>query len=120
MTLPLVIITGLSGAGRTTALKALEDQGYQTIDNLPLLMMPSLVDHVLDIKSHAPIAIGLRTIDFSIPQAEMLLKNLQDKKNPYNNTPFTEEEIILINDFLEKNKPFLFIKFTIYDHCSND
>lgn len=78
MALPLIIITGLSGAGRTTALKALEDQGYQTIDNLPLLMMPHLVDHVLTLQSHAPVAIGLRTIDFSILQAEMLLKNLQD------------------------------------------
>lgn len=83
MALPLIIITGLSGAGRTTALKALEDQGYQTIDNLPLLMMPMLVDHVLNLKSHAPVAVGLRTIDFSIPQAEMLLKNLQENSAIY-------------------------------------
>ncbi len=77
MALPLIIITGLSGAGRTTALKALEDQGYQTVDNLPLLMVPSFIDHILEIKPQAPVAVGLKTIDFSIPQAEMLLKNLQ-------------------------------------------
>ena len=32
----LVLVTGLSGAGRSSALKALEDQGYEAIDNLPL------------------------------------------------------------------------------------
>ena len=32
----LVLVTGLSGAGRSSVLKALEDQGYEAIDNLPL------------------------------------------------------------------------------------
>ena len=31
----VIIITGLSGAGRSTALKILEDMGYEAIDNLP-------------------------------------------------------------------------------------
>jgi len=39
----LVLVTGLSGAGRSTALKALEDEGYEAIDNLPLAML----DHLL-------------------------------------------------------------------------
>ena len=78
MALPLVVITGLSGAGRTTALKALEDQGYQAIDNLPLLMMPALVDHLLkNPASRAPVVVGLRSIYFTAPQVEALLKNLR-------------------------------------------
>ena len=32
----LVIVTGMSGAGRTTALKVLEDAGYFCVDNLPV------------------------------------------------------------------------------------
>ena len=47
MALSLVVITGLSGAGRTSALKALEDLGYQIIDNLPITMMPVLVEHIV-------------------------------------------------------------------------
>ncbi|MGH6989082.1 MAG: RNase adapter RapZ [Stellaceae bacterium] len=39
----LVIVTGLSGAGRSTALKALEDLGYETADNLPLSLGPALL-----------------------------------------------------------------------------
>jgi UPF0042 nucleotide-binding protein len=32
----LVIVTGLSGAGRSTTIRYLEDLGYETIDNLPI------------------------------------------------------------------------------------
>lgn len=42
-----VIITGLSGAGKTTALNMLEDQGFYAIDNLPPSLLPQLMD-VLD------------------------------------------------------------------------
>ncbi len=39
----LLLVTGLAGAGRSSALKGLEDIGYDAIDNLPLPLMPSLV-----------------------------------------------------------------------------
>jgi UPF0042 nucleotide-binding protein len=44
----LVVITGLSGSGKSTAARALEDAGFFVIDNLPLVMLPdflSLTDH---------------------------------------------------------------------------
>jgi UPF0042 nucleotide-binding protein len=40
----LVIVSGLSGSGKTVALHTLEDAGYYCIDNLPLGMLPELVD----------------------------------------------------------------------------
>lgn len=43
-----VIITGLSGAGKTTALNILEDQGFYAIDNLP----PSLLPQLMDVLAH--------------------------------------------------------------------
>jgi len=39
----LVIVTGMSGAGRSSALRALEDMGYEAVDNLPLSLLGSLV-----------------------------------------------------------------------------
>ena len=42
--LRVVIVTGVSGAGKSTALKALEDVGYFCVDNLPLPLLPNLVD----------------------------------------------------------------------------
>jgi len=38
-----LLVTGMSGAGRTSTLKALEDIGYEAVDNLPLRLMPGLV-----------------------------------------------------------------------------
>lgn len=39
-----VIVTGMSGAGKSTALKMLEDMGYFCVDNLPIPLVPKLVD----------------------------------------------------------------------------
>jgi RNase adaptor protein for sRNA GlmZ degradation len=41
--LPIVIISGLSGAGKSTALKALEDAGHEVVDNLPLALFDALL-----------------------------------------------------------------------------
>ena len=40
----LVLVTGPSGAGRSTAIDALEDLGFEVIDNLPLSLVPRLTD----------------------------------------------------------------------------
>jgi len=51
-----VLVTGPSGAGRSTAIHALEDLGYEVIDNLPLSLVPRLIDGPpLD----RPIALGI-------------------------------------------------------------
>ncbi|MEZ5798937.1 MAG: RNase adapter RapZ [Paracoccaceae bacterium] len=60
----LVLITGPSGAGRSTAIHVLEDLGYEGIDNIPLSLVPRLLDGPpLD----RPIALGLdaRNRDFA-------------------------------------------------------
>jgi UPF0042 nucleotide-binding protein len=56
----LVIVTGLSGAGRSTALKALEDMGYDTADNLPSSLLPALLNAK---PSARPLAIGISVLD---------------------------------------------------------
>src|SRR5262249_57864229 len=40
----VLLVTGMSGAGRSTALKALEDMGYEVFDNLPLSLVPALIE----------------------------------------------------------------------------
>jgi len=40
----LVILTGVSGSGKSTALRALEDAGFYCVDNLPIVLLPKLLD----------------------------------------------------------------------------
>jgi len=42
----LIIVTGLSGSGKSIALRALEDSGYYCIDNLPATMLPNIPEHL--------------------------------------------------------------------------
>ena len=40
----LLIVTGMSGAGKSSAANALEDLGYYCVDNIPPLLIPSFID----------------------------------------------------------------------------
>ncbi len=42
--LRIVILTGLSGSGKSTALKALEDIGFYCVDNLPIMLLPKFLE----------------------------------------------------------------------------
>ncbi|HET9818118.1 MAG TPA: RNase adapter RapZ, partial [Rhodanobacteraceae bacterium] len=45
---PMVVLTGLSGAGKTVALRAFEDLGFYCVDNLPTGLLPSLYRALTD------------------------------------------------------------------------
>lgn len=65
--LQLVIVTGLSGAGKSAALHSFEDIGFHAVDNLPLPMIETLVDDQDVAGSARPVVIGVdsRTLHFS-------------------------------------------------------
>lgn len=71
----VTLITGLSGAGLSVALKALEDQGYEAIDNLRLSLVPPLVQAAGE-GERRPLAIVIdsRTRDF---HAAALMRELE-------------------------------------------
>ncbi len=73
----LVLVTGPSGAGRSTAINVLEDLGFEAIDNLPLSLLPRLVDGGPLLR---PLAVGIdaRTRDFSTRRLLDLIGELSD------------------------------------------
>ena len=78
---PLVlVVTGMSGAGRTTAINALEDMGYEALDNLPLSLFEALIEPVIG--TPAPIAVGVesRTRGFS---ARALTETVEALRNTW-------------------------------------
>src|SRR5215472_1076790 len=57
----LVIITGLSGSGKGTVLKAFEDLGYYAVDNLPIDLIPKFAELALGSKiRHAALVVDIR------------------------------------------------------------
>lgn len=55
----LVIVTGMSGAGRSTAMKMIEDMGFFCIDNLPIPLLDKLVELSVNVAELQKIAIGI-------------------------------------------------------------
>lgn len=61
----VVVITGMSGAGMSVALKALEDLGYEAVDNLRLSLVPALLQQADPTRRPLALVIDSRTRDFS-------------------------------------------------------
>lgn len=72
----LVLVTGPSGAGRSTAIRALEDMGFEAIDNMPFSLLPRLLDGRAP--PDKPLALGLdvRNRDFSTNALIALIERL--------------------------------------------
>jgi UPF0042 nucleotide-binding protein len=63
----LLIVTGMSGAGKSVVLDSLEDLGYHCIDNLPPKLLPTLTELILDATDHKvklAVVIDLRSLSF--------------------------------------------------------
>ncbi len=73
----LVIVTGMSGAGKTIALKNMEDMGFYCVDNLPILLIEKFAELTLsDRNGQEDIALG---IDIRSGEDLPLLENIIDK-----------------------------------------
>ena len=81
----IILITGLSGAGKSTAMRAFEDLGFEAVDNLPLRLLPSLLPNLdaptLDLAPLSPIVIGIdaRTREFDADGLAAALSDLKTR-----------------------------------------
>ena len=97
----IVIVTGLSGAGRTTALKIFEDIGFEAVDNLPVFLLPSILES--KIKNDLAIGVDVRSREFN---AKKISKLVLEKKKKLNVSIlfFDCETDILVNRFKESRR----------------
>jgi len=79
----IVVVTGLSGAGKSTAIKVFEDLGYYCVDNLPPVLLPKIVEVVSEARGEgARIAMGVdvRGKEF-LPDLSRVLEELREGKS---------------------------------------
>lgn len=62
----VVILSGMSGAGLSTALKSFEDLGYEAVDNLRLGLIPALVEESARLSRPLAVAVDTRNASFSV------------------------------------------------------
>ncbi|MWD29063.1 RNase adapter RapZ [Aquicoccus sp. SCR17] len=100
----LVLVTGPSGAGRSTAINALEDLGYEAIDNLPMSLMPRLLEGP---PLSRPLALGIdaRNREFSTLGFLEMLARLRDGAGPQPELLFLDcSEAALLRRFSETRR----------------
>ncbi|MFG6666766.1 RNase adapter RapZ [Halomonas sp. HNIBRBA4712] len=75
----LVIISGRSGSGKSIALQALEDLGYYAIDNLPAMLLGSLVEELgqQGERTHLAVSIDARNLPTALERFPALLQDLK-------------------------------------------
>lgn len=98
----VVLVTGLSGAGKASILRVLEDLGYETVDNPPLAVIEALVGD-----GGQPLAAGVdsRTRDFEAAAAIRLLERLRLRPDIAVALVFaTAEEDVLLRRFTETRR----------------
>ena len=101
----LVIVTGISGAGKASALKAFEDLGFHCVDNLPLELMPDfaeLVSKSTEVEK-AAIVVDVRegpTLD-RLPE---ILKEVK-KRLPTRVVFLDSQDAVLVRRYSETRRP---------------
>jgi len=76
----LIIVSGLSGAGKTIALHSLEDAGAYCIDNLPVNLLPGVAEQMNHLAATYPcMAVGVDARNIALQDVPALLQTLKDQ-----------------------------------------
>jgi UPF0042 nucleotide-binding protein len=75
----IVLVTGLSGAGKASILRALEDLGFEAIDNLPVTLIEDMVDRDAKVPArHIAVGVDARTRGFEADAVLAALRRLRE------------------------------------------
>lgn len=103
----LVIVTGMSGSGKGTVLKTFEDLGFFCIDNLPVALIPKLVDGIQttggEVK-HAVLVIDIRAGE-KLKDLELIVRRLRRSAFHLFVLYLEAEDDVLVRRFSETRRP---------------
>lgn len=101
----LVIITGMSGSGRTSAMKMMEDFGYYCIDNLPVQLIDKLMDMSDNFTEMQKVAIGIDVrVGGGLDEIKDTLENMNCKGYSYEILFLDAEDSVLIKRYKETRR----------------
>ena len=101
----LLIVTGISGAGKLSTLKALEDLGYYSVDNLPMELLPRFAELVLKSADIARAALGVDVREGSrLDRFPVILKKVR-KVLPTRVLFLEASEEAIVRRFSETRRP---------------
>ncbi len=75
----LIVVSGHSGAGKSVALRVLEDLGYYCVDNLPVNLLESFVQSVSDSQQNIAVSIDIRNMPKKLNDLSVTLSKLKSK-----------------------------------------
>ena len=78
----LIIVSGRSGSGKSIALRVLEDLGFYCVDNLPIMLLPTLVHAIQDQYESVAVSVDVRNLPASHDDLSDALDFLPDKIKP--------------------------------------
>lgn len=78
----LIIVSGRSGSGKTIALRVLEDLGFYCVDNLPIMLLPTLVHAIQEQYENVAVSVDVRNLPASQEDLSDALDFLPDKIKP--------------------------------------
>ena len=104
---PFVVVTGLSGAGKSHALRALEDLGYFCVDNLPVALIPAFADLSLKKRKRRPAAVVVDVREASeLPRFPAVYKRLKRQHGRRIRLIFLEaNDAAILRRFSETRRP---------------
>lgn len=101
-----VVVTGMSGAGKSTALKMLEDMGYFCVDNLPVPLIPKLAELLAVPGSEinkAALGVDIRSGE-SFRQLEAVMRDLDGAGLQYEILYLESSDDVLIKRYKETRR----------------
>ena len=102
----MVVVTGLSGSGRSAALKAFEDIGFYCVDNLPLALLPAFAEFAQDAPEAARAAIGIDIREKGFPERYPVLSRELKERGCAIETLFLDaSDQTIVRRFSETRRP---------------
>lgn len=102
----MVIVTGMSGAGKSTALNVLEDEGYYCVDNMPIALIPKFAELASGReKGYSNIALGIdiRSGE-ALGELETILKEMEQRRYSYKILYLDSSDEVLVKRYKETRR----------------